>query len=147
MKYDIHPISYMIVEIMGGKLVRDHKDEVSVMERKLDVDWDKYAALERAGKLLVLGAFVDDELVGYSANVVERNIHYELVAGYNCALFIHPDHRNSPLGLRLMAETRKGCAAWGATIMLWHAKPYSQLNTLLQRRRLEVQDIVYQEQL
>jgi predicted GNAT superfamily acetyltransferase len=146
MTFTIEPtdIAYVMAH---GLLIADHKDEVSTVERKLSVDRAAYLTLEEAGKLLTLGAYAEGGLVGYSVNIVGRNIHYDMVTAYNSALFVHPNFRATPLGLRLMAATKAAAQQRGASLMLWHAKPDSQLNTLLQRKRLKVQDIVYQEQL
>lgn len=146
MIYDIRPISVRLV-LDSMPLVREHYEEVSSMDRPLSPDREEYLATEDAGLLLTFGAFAGDELVGYSVNIVKRHMHYDMMTAYNAALFVHPNYRATPLGLRLMAETRKVCRQWGATLMLWHAKPESQLDQLLQRKRLKVQDIVYQEQL
>lgn len=146
MSYEIRHIPSRIA-CLSPLLVRAHYEEVSSAARPLAVDWLKYQSLESAGLLVGLGAFADDELVGYSATIVDRHIHYDLVTAYNAALFVHPDHRATPLGLKLMRATKDAARERGANLMLWHAKPDSQLNTLLTRKRLKVQDIVYQESL
>lgn len=146
MSYDIRLIPVRTIALCTW-LTRAHYEEVSSKERILSVDWCRYQALEAADKLFALAACEDGEPVGYSVNLVDRTIHYELVSCYNSALFVHPDYRVTPLGLRLMAETKRAAAERGATLMLWHAKPGSQLDKLLTRKRLKVQDIVYQEQL
>lgn len=146
MDYIIKPVSADYV-LAHAHLIQEHYEEVSSQSRPLAPSREKYLALEKAGVLVGLGAFHGAGLVGYSATIVDRNIHYDMVMAYNSALYVHPDYRATPLGLRLMAETRKACKAKGAHIMLWHAKPESQLNALLQRKKFKVQDIVYQEQL
>lgn len=147
MNYDVRPICVLTAFTDGQDLFAAHYDEVSSKERKLAPDLDKYVGLELSGVLVGLGAYASGALVGYSATIVDKHIHYDLVTAYNVALFVHPDHRTGSLGGRLMLATKRASAERGASLMLWHAKPDTPLDTLLRKRGLKVQDIVYQEQL
>jgi GNAT superfamily N-acetyltransferase len=106
---------------------------------------DRYDAMERAGVLLCLAAFVDDVMVGYSATVVAPHLHYGgLVYGSNDVLFVQAEHRRGSLGLRLIRDTERHAAQRGARLMLWHAKQGSALDVMLGRlKQYAVQDIIY----
>jgi predicted GNAT superfamily acetyltransferase len=127
-----------------------HYDELTTNKglMVLKPDWGRYFVLEEAGKLLVLVAYAGDDMVGYSVNLLDTNLHYaDLAVCTNDLLFVLPEHRVSPLGLRLMKHTREGGRRSGAAMMVWHAKEHSPLSKLLSRKQLKVQDIIYSEPL
>jgi hypothetical protein len=74
-----------------GALLQAHWLELAT-NRELMVlkpDAAKYSAMERAGLLLSLCVFDDDEMVGYSVNTIGRNLHYsDLVVSMNDVLFL-----------------------------------------------------------
>jgi hypothetical protein len=91
-----------------------------------------------------MGAFDGDELVGYSINIVSKNLHYsDLVVCQNDILFVSGDYRKGATGLRLMRDTERAASALGAKLMLWHAKPETNLHAVLPRLKYRVQDVVY----
>lgn len=114
----------------------------------LKPDVARYEALEAAGCLLGLFAYVDGEIVGYSVNVLSPHLHYaDLVCAHNDVLFIAKSHRNSPLGLRLIRETERAAKARGAHIVLWHAKEATPLAQILPRMGCKVQEIMFSKEL
>ncbi len=114
----------------------------------LKPDLERYVALEAAGALLGLMAYIGDEIVGYSVNVISRHLHYaDLVCAHNDVLFVAAAHRESPLGLRLIRETRRAAKARGAHLMLWHAKEATALANILPKMGCKVQEIIYSEEL
>lgn len=126
-------------------LLQEHRDELATDKARmvLKPDADTYQALDQTGSLMTIAAYRDDELIGYSANLVSRNLHYsDLMQCQNDVLFITKAERKGSTGLRLIAETEKRAKERGAQIMLWHAKPDTNLDKLLQKRAA-VQDIIY----
>lgn len=110
-------------------------------------DWERYKAIEDAGKLFTLYAFDGPELIGYSCNIIDNHMHYKgLTIASNDVLFIHPAARGTT-GLKLMAATEARAKKLGAQLMLWHAKQDSSLAKVLdhkvERGRASVQDIIY----
>lgn len=149
MEYEVKYLRLQDIE-HSAKLFTAHYAEVAKNKdlMVLSPDWERYAYIEQSGKLLVLGAYVDGELVGYSVNFVDYHLHYSgLKVCSNDLLFVHPDFRQSPLGLRLMKDTKRHARFYGCALMLWHAKEGSALDQLLQRKRLPVQDIIYADKL
>lgn len=127
-------------------LLAAHREELTVYPEimQLSPDVETYLRLEDAGKLLSLGVFDDDdELIGYSVNVVTRNLHYDLRVCQNDVLYLTPEHRLGPLGLRLIRDTERHAREAGAKIMLWHAKQGTSLDGLLPRIDYQVQEIMY----
>lgn len=114
----------------------------------LKPDMARYQALEAAGSLLSLVAYVDDQIVGYSVNIVTPHLHYaDLLCAHNDVLFIAKEHRETPLGLKLIRETERAARARGANLMLWHAKPGTALSAILPRLGSKVQEIIYSKEL
>lgn len=126
-------------------LLQAHREELTVYPEimQLDPDIETYVKLEDAGKLLSLGVFDYEELIGYSVNIVTRNLHYDLLTCQNDVLYLAPEHRLGPLGLRLIRDTERHAREVGAKIMLWHAKQATALDGLLPRLDYQVQEIMY----
>jgi GNAT superfamily N-acetyltransferase len=126
-------------------LLAAHREELTVYPEimQLSPDVETYLRLEDAGKLLSLGVFDHDELIGYSVNVVTRNLHYDLRVCQNDVLYLTPEHRLGPLGLRLIRDTERHAREAGAKLMLWHAKQGTALDGLLPRLDYQVQEIMY----
>jgi GNAT superfamily N-acetyltransferase len=126
-------------------LLAAHREELTVYPEimQLSPDVETYLRLEDAGKLLSLGVFDGDELIGYSVNIVTRNLHYDLRVCHNDVLYLTPEHRLGPLGLRLIRDTERHAREAGAELMLWHAKQGTALDGLLPRLDYQVQEIMY----
>lgn len=115
---------------------------------KLAPDYALYDLLELSGTLVCLGAYVENLLVGYSVNLIKPHLHYStLLCGYNDLLFVDDEYRSSPLGLKLIKETKKELRIRGAKLMLWHAKEDTALSSILPRLGCKVQEIIYSEEL
>lgn len=128
------------------ELFKEHWDEVAKNKSLmvLKPDRERYLGLEASGNLVTLFAYHGDEIVGYSCNIVSTHLHYsDLLCGYNDVLFIREDHRNSPLGLRLIKRTELELKNRGVKLILWHAKQNSTLDKILPRLKCDVQEIIY----
>jgi predicted GNAT superfamily acetyltransferase len=149
--YTFREIGIADMQLLADDLLTEHWQEVAKNKdlMVLAPDWSKYYDMEYAGKILVVGAFSGSVLVGYSVNITDTHLHY--VGLYVCCndiIYITPSLRTSPLGLRLMQETRVRAKRCGAKLMLWHAKEDSSLDKILRRRKAaKVQDIVFSEEL
>lgn len=124
----------------------EHREELTTNKElmKLAPDFPTYEALQAAGALLSIAAFDVDEIVGYSINVLARNLHYaDVFMCQNDVLFFTPAHRRGRTGLKLIAETERMARERGCHIVLWHAKPNTSLDQILRRKNYKTQDIVY----
>lgn len=131
-------------------LLTEHWEEVAKNKQLmvLKPDDESYRRIEAEGKLLILGAYRDGKMVGYSANFVHRHLHYaDLIICQNDVLFLHKEHRSSLFGLQLIRSTERMAKARGAQMMLWHAKQDTALDKLMPRLNYGVQDIIYSKEL
>lgn len=149
-RFDIRPTTYTEVAEKGLHLLDEHWQEVALNKRLmvLKPDGARYLHLESLGQFFSLGAFIDDELVGYSGNFISQHIHYaDLCFVNNDVLFVAKEHRASPLGLRLIRETVAEARRRGARMMLWHGKEGTPLADLLPKMDYKVQDVVYSREM
>jgi GNAT superfamily N-acetyltransferase len=107
-------------------------------------DVERYRILELGGCLISIGAFLGDELIGYSVNFVTHHMHYsDLIVCQNDILYVDKPHRKGATGIRLILETEKVAKARGAHMVGWHAKPGTALEGLLPRMGYRVQDVCF----
>ena len=133
--------------------------------------WEAYAALQDAGRLIVLGVFEDDhavpgcyercdagcngqcrrngnrQLVGYGCAVVTPSLHYAHLVAVSDVIFVLPAYRKKGYGLYLMREMECRAKGMGAQFMVWQAKTGSSLNKVLLRRGCRAEETVYTKRL
>ncbi len=134
----------------ASTLFEEHWDEIALNKHVmvLKPDEARYRAMEAQGALLILAAFDDGRLVGYSVNFVIHHLHYaDLRVCSNDLLYIEPASRQGGVGIRLMRCTEAEARERGARLMLWHAKPDTPLADILPRMGYGVQDIIYSTEL
>jgi GNAT superfamily N-acetyltransferase len=150
-------MAYEIREIVASEhlpqakhLLDQHYDEL-VADKALMVlnpDIPTYQMMERAGMMLSLGLFDGDELVGYSINIISKNLHYaDLTMCQNDLLYLQPAHRGAQAGIFLIHATEEAAYGHGANIMLWHAKENTALAHLLPKLGCRVLDVMYAKEL
>lgn len=135
---------------LSTALQQEHWEEIARNKHLMVLapDVNKYRAIEQAGKLFAVLAYDGDEMVGYSVNILDNNLHYrDLVQAQNDVLFVKQSHRAGRLFMRLREATLRMAAARGARLMLWHAKQETPLADILPRLGCKVQDIIYSEEL
>lgn len=128
------------------ELLIAHREELATDKAlmKLKPDFDKYYALDGTGELMVIGAYRGNEMVGYSVNIITNNLHYaDLMMCQNDVLFLAMGERKGATGLRLIRKTEQLAKLEGAQIMLWHAKPGTNLDQLMPRMGGTVQDVIW----
>jgi len=127
-------------------LLVEHREELATDKALmvLKPDFDKYYAMDDLGALLVIGAYRGGRLIGYSVNIISQNLHYaDLRQCQNDVLFLTKDERRGSAGLRLIRKTQEMARLEGAKIMLWHAKPETNLDQLMPRMGGAVQDVIW----
>ena len=127
-----------------------HREELATDKKlmRFAPDFDRHIQMQRAGILLVLFAYQETDLVGYSSTIVLPHLHYpDLIHAHNDLLFVVPEHRSGGLGLRLIYQTKRYARGRGARFMTWHAKPKTALAELLPKLGCRVQDIVFGEEI
>lgn len=100
----------------------------------LDVNIARYEQAEDAGVLRTFAARRDGELVGYAIYSVAFNSHYSgSLQAVQDVLFIHPDHRRSGAGLKLLREADQQMAADGVQAVYQHEKLAHPFSPLMER--------------
>ena len=143
---EIRPTTVADLLTNGADLFQQHWSEIALNKELmvLSPDQTRYEALEASGNLIVLGAYENDVLVGYSVSFFTTHFHYSnLTVAQNDLLFLVPHLRGTRMGLDLIYETEREAVAKGAKMMLWHAKPNTTLQLLLPRLGYGIQDIIY----
>jgi hypothetical protein len=143
---EIRPTTVADLLTNGAVLFQQHWSEIALNKELmvLSPDQARYEALEASGNLIVLGAYENDVLVGYSVSFYTTHFHYSnLTVAQNDLLFLVPHLRGTRMGLDLIYETEREAVAKGAKMMLWHAKPNTTLQQLMPRLGYGIQDIIY----
>lgn len=122
--------------------------DLAGVDTSIEPDWSRYQVLEERGALIALLAYEGSVVVGYSASFLQTNLHYPgITFAQNDVLFIAKPHRHGRAGLLLIRETKRWAHFLGASLMLWHTKPGSTLETLMPRLGCSVLDTVWSERL
>jgi GNAT superfamily N-acetyltransferase len=152
MTYEIREVT--VDDVLGNprslELFVEHWDEIALNKQVmvLKPDTERYRAMESAGMVLILAAYLGDELVGYSVNFLTHHLHYaDLHVASNDLLFVTPEYRASRVGLQLIRATEAAAKERGAKLMLWHAKEHTALATLMPRLGYGVQDIIFSREI
>jgi hypothetical protein len=148
-KTTIRPIKVMEWIERVGPLIEEHYQEIALNKRLmvLKPNTEVYEGLERENRLIALGAFAGDEMVGYSVNVLVQHLHYaDLLVAQNDIVFISKSHRHGHLGVALIQRTEIVVKERGAQMLFWHAKQNTPLESLLPRMGYGVQDIVFSKE-
>ncbi len=92
-----------------------------------------------AGKFIggvLLGAYVDEELVGYVFGLPA--IYEGKVCHYSHQLAVIPKYRNMGIGAKLKLKQREECIAKGLDLIIWTFDPLQGLNAYFNIRKLSV---------
>jgi len=121
MPVTVRPCTYSDVESAPAfeAMLDEYGDESSV-----DPAWrpvpqgDTYRALEANGVLHVLGAYLDDEMVGFLSILVTVLPHFGRVAAVTESFFVTPAARKTGAGLHLLREAEALALGRGAEGLL-----------------------------
>lgn len=122
----------------------DHWREVALYQEKipLEPDYSRYVAAENQGRLVIVTARKDGELVGYSVFILHRHIHYKncLVAS-NDVIYLKPEYRGV-IGARLILKSEAILTELGVDRMTWHVKPKHDWSPILERMGYDHEEII-----
>lgn len=106
---------------IGEQLTKQHYNEVPFGSKQLpmELDWDTYLALEKAGCLMVQAAFDEkSNLVGYIVVVSTPMLHHKgKYIAQTDSFYVHPDYRKQGVFELMLAAVQAGCAAAGVVAL------------------------------
>ena len=116
-----------------------HRDEVP-----LDPDYICAATLQDSEHLLTIGVFDDEEMVGYSINILTPLLHSrDTLGAQNAVLWLRPQYRKGFTGVRLIQYTEMMAKHMGCKIFLLSARPDTVMFELLPKLKYDVHETVY----
>jgi DNA-binding Lrp family transcriptional regulator len=137
-----------IKEVLASEFMVEHKDLVLAHWQELECDTDlepdveRYKALEEAGVLKTLGAYVDGEAVGYCSIGFSTHSHsMNTITAMVDAIYIKPEHRGF-VGGKLMKNAENLVLSQGADSITWFAAVDSPLLQMLEDHEYEVKEVV-----
>jgi hypothetical protein len=130
-------------------LSEEHWDEVGhYRDMPLDIDWEKYLLLERAGGLRVFSARAAHLLVGYALYLIGSALSYRTIVTAQCStIYLHPEYRAGRLGMNFIKFTEASIKREfpdKRLIISQHCKVRRNFGPMLERLLgYELQDYVY----
>lgn len=97
-------------------LLRRHWEEVALNRDAvpLDIDRDKYLALEDQGVLHIITARDGSKLVGYHVAMIANHLHYKTTLhGITDVYFLAPEYRYGGIGYKMIAKVEEEMKALG----------------------------------
>ena len=130
----------------GLPLLDKHYEEIAQFKevQKLDPDWDVYYRIEKQGKLWVMTARLDGEMIGYIVMMLTNDMHYRaLLRATEDIHFILPEYRKGILGYKMLAKTKQAMKEKGANTVTFRTKADANHGLLFERLGGVLHDLVY----
>lgn len=127
--------NWLDVKAEAAPLWEPHYQEVGQNKEKmiLDPDIDKLDRLNSQGRLHIVTARKEGELVGYHASIIDTLVHYKnILAGISDLYWIRKDCRNGTAPIRLFQEVEKTLKARGVQVLYDATKLYLDHDRLFQ---------------
>ncbi len=146
-----------LIRNKGDELFERHRHEMEPGSPDIDIDWLRYYEAEERGMLICMavlsecfaespyGSIPCQDLVGYSIAIVCDHPHYPVRICQHDAIYLLPGFRKGHVGLHLLQRTEEAARERGASRILWHAKPDSNLCQLLPHLGYHAEEIVFQK--
>lgn len=118
LRYQVEAWSDVLPEMLG--LAEAHWREVALNQDDvpLDMDWEMFAAFERAGQLLVVTARREAVLAGYLVVIVKGSLHNRsTVFAMFDLYYLKPEERSGWRGVGLFRAAERALRARGARVM------------------------------
>lgn len=132
-------------------LFTEHYKEIAAYQDiPLDPDYEKYLILGEAGKLLILTAKYNGDLVGYIVYVVDYAPHYKgSLQAVQDILFVKKGLRKSLLGcgLMLLRQSEKILKRMGVQVVYQHVKTKHDFSPFLEKLGYENVEKIYQKRI
>ncbi|QRF55306.1 GNAT family N-acetyltransferase [Variovorax paradoxus] len=99
----------------------------------LDIDHEKYDALDKDGALHIVTVRQDGELVGYHVAIISGHLHYKsTLHGITDVYWLAPAHRQGFTGIRLFRHVEKEMAALGVRKLFTGTKVHLDMSKLFE---------------
>ena len=134
----------------GGLFVEHYEEISSYKDIPLNPDYEKYAAHAAAGKLLVLSARYDGELVGYVIYIIDTALHYQSsLQAHQDILFVKKGMRKSVMGcgLMLLRQSEKVLKEMGVQVIYQHVKIKHDFSPFLEKLGYDCVEKIYQKRI
>lgn len=128
------------------ELLEQHREELTTNKdiMVLNPNIEMYKIMEDKGMLFTLALYDNENIVGYSVNILGNNLHYsDLLISQNDVLFVAKKYRKSTWGLKLIQETEKIAKEKGAKLISWHGKSDTSFSELMPKIGYKIQDITF----
>jgi len=102
------------MEAKAGHLMAAHWAEVEGDRAPLCVNWDRFREFEDLGLVMIQGAYVDDELVGYCVLTLNVHLFEDAKPARISAIYVDPGRRSGCIGTSLAA-----CGSIGVSLARW----------------------------
>lgn len=146
--FAVEPLAKAFAE--ASELLRMHWHEVAPYKEinRLNPDMDNYLGMENAGRLCLITARSNGELVGYIMLLIYPHPHYKHVINATDDLhFLHMDYRNGFTFMRMLAFAEQEMANRGVQIMALRTKVDRDHGALFVRLGYKAQDVTYTKRL
>ncbi len=132
--YQLEPWSTIQPEIEG--LIDLHWQEVALFQKEipLNVMWDSYAAMEKAGSMHCMAVRELGRLVGYYIGFVKPHLHYaDSLTFFTDVYFLLPEYRKGTAGIKLIKEMEQTLKKRGVQRMIVSTKIHLDMSKILGR--------------
>lgn len=137
--------SFRVITPEAKPLWEEHYKEIAhYQDIPLDVDFDRYHALEDMGVLNIWTARdADGKLVGYAFYFVNKNGHYRgSLQAVQDILFVRKENRGL-LGAKLIKHCDEELRKMGVQVVYHHVKKEHNFGPLLERMGYTLVDLIY----
>ena len=127
-----------------------YKEIASYQDIPLDPDYEKYIAMAEAGKVLILTAKYNGDLVGYVVYLIDTAPHYKgSLQAVQDILFVKKGLRKSLLGcgLMLLRQSEKILQRMGVQVVYQHVKTKHDFSPFLEKLGYENVEKIYQKRI
>lgn len=117
-------------------LLVQHWKEIALnhLDVPLDIDHERYDAMDESGALHIVTVRQDGELVGYHVAIVAGHLHYKsTLHGITDVYWLAPAHRQGFTGIRLFKAVERELAAMGVRKLFTGTKVHLDMSKLFER--------------
>lgn len=110
-----------------GPLLKAHYAEIAQDKDSMPLDpaWETYITLAREGKLSIVTARCNGQLIGYCVNFVGTHLHYQsTLCAQNDLYYVAPEYRHAHVGIELFRATEAILRAKGVQKLFAGMKTY-----------------------